>query len=123
MTAPRATPEDAAIGERIASRRKELGMLQTHLGDAIGVTYQQVHKYEKGINRIPGTRLHAIARALKVELGVLLDGADPDEDDEPLPAELHREMLEFAKSYRCLSQHERDAIRALARALAKAAHR
>jgi transcriptional regulator with XRE-family HTH domain len=50
-------------------RRVMLGLTQQQMADLIGVTYQQAHKYEKGINRVAAGRLYSIARALGVEVG------------------------------------------------------
>jgi transcriptional regulator with XRE-family HTH domain len=57
-------PEDALIGARIRRRREELGFTQSELGALAGVTYQQVQKYERGDNRVSGSMLYRIARAL-----------------------------------------------------------
>ena len=51
-----------------------LGLTQQQMADLIGVTYQQAHKYERGINRIAGGRLYAIAQALGVEVGFFFEG-------------------------------------------------
>jgi len=62
---PRAAePLDAAVGARIAARRMALGLSQTALGELIGVSCQQVQKYEGGQNRISASRLHHLALAL-----------------------------------------------------------
>lgn len=63
-----ATAIDRAIGERIRARRLEIGMSQEKLADAIGVTFQQVQKYEKGVNRVAASTLFAIAQALDAKL-------------------------------------------------------
>lgn len=55
---------DRKIGERVRSRRLEIGMSQERLADLIGVTFQQVQKYEKGVNRIAASRLFDISLAL-----------------------------------------------------------
>jgi transcriptional regulator with XRE-family HTH domain len=60
------TPVDEYVGLALRSRRNELGLSQTDLANAIGVTFQQVQKYEKGTNRIGAGRLSAIANALQV---------------------------------------------------------
>ncbi len=60
-------PTDQHVGSRVRMRRMMLGMSQTNLADAIGVTFQQVQKYEKGTNRIGSSRLVQIARALQVQ--------------------------------------------------------
>ena len=62
-----ATGEDVDIGMRIRLRRIELHMSQDQLGQALGVTFQQVQKYEKGTNRISVSRFLDICRALKVD--------------------------------------------------------
>lgn len=59
-----AEPLDAFVGRRIATRRLALGLSQTALGQMIGVSCQQVQKYEGGQNRISASRLHALALAL-----------------------------------------------------------
>ena len=67
--APRlATEADRTIGRRIATLRVARGLSQTALGDAIGVSFQQVQKYEKGLNRVGAGRLQTIADLLKVPM-------------------------------------------------------
>jgi transcriptional regulator with XRE-family HTH domain len=70
-----ATAVDREIGSRIRARRLELGMSQEGLADALGVTFQQVQKYEKGINRVAASTLIAIARVLDVQLTALIPRA------------------------------------------------
>jgi len=60
--------EDVEMGHRIRVRRVELKMSQMELGDRLGVSFQQVQKYEKGTNRISTTRMNQIAKALEVPL-------------------------------------------------------
>jgi transcriptional regulator with XRE-family HTH domain len=57
---------DSGVGRRVRGRRIELGLSQTALGDAVGVTFQQIQKYEKGTNRIGASRLQQISDVLKV---------------------------------------------------------
>ena len=68
--ATRSRPQDTDryVGSRMRERRIMLGLTQQQMAELIGVTYQQAHKYEKGINRIAGGRLYAIAQALGVEV-------------------------------------------------------
>jgi transcriptional regulator with XRE-family HTH domain len=66
---------DAHVGELVRERRKDIGMSQEKLGDAIGVTFQQVQKYEKGTNRIGSSRLMQIANALGVPPTYFFEGA------------------------------------------------
>jgi transcriptional regulator with XRE-family HTH domain len=67
---------DAAIGRNICIQRIEAGMSQTALADALGVSFQQVQKYEKGVNRVGGGRLMRIARVLGVPVVALYEGID-----------------------------------------------
>ena len=66
---------DKHVGSRVRMRRMILGMNQTALGDALGLTFQQVQKYEKGTNRIGASRLQHIAQILKVPVSFFFDGA------------------------------------------------
>ena len=60
---------DRKLGQRVRSRRLEIGMSQERLAEMLGVTFQQVQKYEKGVNRIAASRLFDIASALDVPVG------------------------------------------------------
>jgi transcriptional regulator with XRE-family HTH domain len=73
------TPLDTLIGQRIRTRRMEMKISQQELGELLGVSFQQIQKYENGANRISFSRLVQIARALKcrvVDLMDVLDGPD-----------------------------------------------
>jgi len=68
------TDIDAHVGRRVRERRTLLGISQERLGAAIGLTFQQVQKYERGINRIGAGRLHALSCALDVPVSYFFDG-------------------------------------------------
>lgn len=68
-------PVDVYVGSRVRMRRTELGMSQEKLGDAIGITFQQVQKYEKGTNRTGSSRLHQVAGILGVPVTFFFEGA------------------------------------------------
>lgn len=67
------TKADVERGKRIRLRRTELGMTQSELGKKLGVTFQQVQKYEKGVNRVGATRLQDVANALQVPVSFFYD--------------------------------------------------
>jgi transcriptional regulator with XRE-family HTH domain len=67
-------PIDRHVGARIRHKRMMLGISQEALGDALGVTFQQVQKYEKGMNRVGASRLQAIANFLEVPVSYFFDG-------------------------------------------------
>ena len=67
------SPVDVHVGARLRVRRTLLGMSQTTLGDAIGLTFQQMQKYEKGANRISASRLFALSGVLDVPIEYFFD--------------------------------------------------
>ena len=69
------TAHDIEVGQRIRARRMAKGMSQTELGQLLGVTFQQVQKYEKGVNRIGAGRLQRISEALEVPISFFFGGA------------------------------------------------
>ena len=71
-------PVDTFVGNRVRMRRLMLGMSQTTLADAIGLTFQQVQKYERGTNRMGASRLQQIAGTLSVPVAFFFEGA-PDQ--------------------------------------------
>jgi transcriptional regulator with XRE-family HTH domain len=71
-------PIDRHVGTRIRGRRIGMRMSQTKLGQAIGVTFQQIQKYESGTNRVGASNLFKIAKALSVEVSFFFDGLSGD---------------------------------------------
>ena len=109
---------DRYVASRIRERRLALGLSQQELAALAGVTYQQVHKYETGANRISAGRLLAIARALGVEVGQLFEGLGPGGVPEP-PAQ-DRRRLELARDVAAVAdRRQQAALCALARVLAE----
>ncbi|MBN8979870.1 MAG: helix-turn-helix domain-containing protein [Rhizobiales bacterium] len=92
MTAKAPNPVDKYVGSRVRMRRIMLGMSQEKLGDSLGLTFQQVQKYEKGTNRIGASRLQQIAEILQVPVSFLFEGgpagaiADGGMGEAPSPA-------------------------------------
>ncbi len=73
-----ASPIDRHVGARIRMRRKILGVSQEKLADSLGLTFQQVQKYEKGANRVSASKLYEIAAALQTQVAYFFEGlADP----------------------------------------------
>ncbi|MGH7006797.1 MAG: helix-turn-helix domain-containing protein [Stellaceae bacterium] len=135
-------PIDVHVGARVRLRRTLLGMSQEKLGQAIGLTFQQVQKYERGTNRIGASRLHELAQALEVpvsyffaelnlpdgtSLGVdapvkppkgLSEPADVFYGNEPI---MRRETLELVRAYlRITDPQLRRRVFELAKAIANA---
>ena len=121
-------PVDVAVGTRVRSRRILLGISQEYLGDELGITFQQVQKYEKGTNRISASRLSDISRILNVAPGYFFEefpeskSSGSSEPVPPLIADpLHRrETLELVRTYyRIEDPKVRHEVTALIRALSK----
>ena len=105
-------PVDVHVGKRLRQRRTLLGMSQEKLGELLGLTFQQVQKYERGTNRIGSSRLYRLARILEVSVIYFFEGLDDapvaalpgGEQAEPIaPAEPNamdrRETLELVRAY------------------------
>lgn len=74
MSTKAPNPVDKYVGSRVRMRRIMLGMSQEKLGEALGLTFQQIQKYEKGTNRVGASRLQQISEVLKVPVSFLFDG-------------------------------------------------
>ena len=82
-----ATPVDAHIGQKIRTRRNLLGLSQTDLADAAGITFQQIQKYEKGANRVGASRLQQFSDALGVPPSYFFEGVPTLGKKQPAPQE------------------------------------
>jgi transcriptional regulator with XRE-family HTH domain len=130
-------PIDVHVGARLRLRRTLLGISQTALAEAIGLTFQQVQKYEKGVNRVSSSRLVDMANALDVEIPYFFEEMSaaveqqtpsmlmnakklPKVGDEQAPM-LKRETLELVRAYyRITDPAVRKRLAELTRAVAKA---
>lgn len=108
---------DRHVGARVRERRIMLGLTQQQLADLIGVTYQQAHKYERGINRVSAGRLFEIARVLSVPIGYFYEGLNAEQEPKSAsPRE--RMMLELARNFSEIrNERHQEAFSQLARAL------
>ncbi|GAA0621407.1 hypothetical protein GCM10009422_16450 [Brevundimonas kwangchunensis] len=110
---------DIHVGSRIRDERTNLGMTQTDLGTAIGVTFQQVQKYERGLNRVSASMLVRIAEALGVDIGDLFPAQDAARATLAETAEARR--AELVSLIDRLKPRQRQLIADIARQFAKAA--
>jgi transcriptional regulator with XRE-family HTH domain len=116
----RALDVDRYVSLRIRQRRIMLGLTQQQMAELIGVTYQQAHKYETGINRISAGRLYQIARALGVEISYFFEDVEPGSGvtrtQELMPQQ--RMLLELARNFAAIkSRKHQEALCHLARVL------
>jgi len=112
----RAQDVDRHVGARMRERRIMLGLTQQQMAELIGVTYQQAHKYEKGINRVASGRLYNIAQALGVDVGYFFEGVHSDKSFKARPQQ--RLLLELARNFLSIpSRKHQEAFCSLTRAL------
>jgi transcriptional regulator with XRE-family HTH domain len=114
-------PIDIRAGELIRARRRTLGLSQSALADTLGVSFQQVQKYERGANRISASRLVHIARALDVAPADLLPPVDATGAVAPDPMvalAVSHGGHEVARCYLAMDQARRESLLSVARALA-----
>lgn len=108
------SPVDVHVGSRIRLRRMMQGMSQERLGEALGITFQQIQKYEKGINRVGASRLHQMADALAVPVSFFFEGmggAEPSAAGAaPMPAEFDTGDIAIIKKLRNVPPHTKAAI-------------
>ena len=108
---------DDHVGSRIRERRIMLGLTQQQLAEMIGVTYQQAHKYERGINRVSAGRLFEIARALSAPITYFYEGVGQEGPRQIAPHQ--RMLLEIARNFAEIrNEKHQEAVSQLARALA-----
>ena len=100
---------DRVVGQRIRWRRRELKLTQERLGELLELTFQQVQKYEKGVNRVSAGRLYEIAGVLGVPISYFFDGAEEflgaeqaafaEDEAEPHAPVMTPEMLELISAF------------------------
>ena len=113
----RASEADRHVGARIRERRVMLGLSQQQLAAMIGVTYQQAHKYERGLNRISAGRLFEIAEVLAVPISWFFEGLNSAIHEELPPRQ--RMCLELARNFVAIdNEKHQEALSQMARALA-----
>lgn len=121
-------PVDVHVGKRIRHRRWMVGMTQQQLAESVGIKFQQIQKYETGMNRVSASRLWDIAETLDVAVSFFFEGYDGD--DAPAHAAnanvqgdilADKEALELVRSYYAIPENQRRRLFDLARVLSDAA--
>jgi transcriptional regulator with XRE-family HTH domain len=108
---------DQHVGARIRERRIMLGLTQQQLAELIGVTYQQAHKYERGVNRVSAGRLFQIAKVLSVPMSYFYEGVG-EQELKPITSR-ERMVLEIARNFSGITnERHQEALSQLARVLA-----
>lgn len=113
-------PVDVQVGQRIRQRRWAIGMTQQQLADAVGIKFQQIQKYETGMNRVSASRLWDIAQAMNTPVQFFFSdmGEDVAGDDDMMT---QKETLDLLRTYYAIPEAQRRRLFDLARALGQAA--
>ena len=113
-------PVDAHVGRKIRHQRWMVDMTQQQLAEKVGIKFQQVQKYEAGMNRVSASRLWEIAEALGVTIGFFFDGMD---GEVPAPTKMmaDKEAAELVRSYYAIPEAQRRRLFDLAKVLSEAA--
>ena len=120
-------PVDVHVGKRIRHRRWMVGMTQQQLGENVGIKFQQIQKYETGMNRVSASRLWDIAAALDVPISFFFEGVEEETGgidhlvDARKKGDLlaDREALELVRSYYAIPEQQRRRLFDLARVLSE----
>ncbi|KEO55920.1 helix-turn-helix domain-containing protein [Thioclava pacifica] len=118
-------PVDVHVGKRIRHRRWMIGMTQQQLADQVGIKFQQIQKYETGMNRVSASRLWDIADALEVPISFFFEGLS--EDNGVTQPEVagdilsDKEALALVRSYYAIPEAQRRRLFELAKVLSDAA--
>ncbi len=118
-------PVDVHVGKRIRHRRWMVGMTQQQLGEIVGIKFQQIQKYETGMNRVSASRLWDIAAALDVPINFFFEGIEDEavtavtvvEDAARGDLLADKEALELVRSYYSIPEQQRRRLFDLARVL------
>lgn len=119
-------PVDVHVGKRVRHRRWMVGMTQQQLAEKVGIKFQQIQKYETGMNRVSASRLWDIADVLGVPVSFFFEGlsedVSADENVSAVPTDLmaDKEALELVRSYYAIPEAQRRRLFDLARALSDA---
>jgi len=121
-------PVDVHVGKRIRHRRWLVGMTQQQLAESVGIKFQQIQKYETGMNRVSASRLWDIAAALTVPVSFFFDGLSGEEQmaepvsaaDVPQDILKDKEALDLIRSYYAIPETQRRRLFELARVLSDA---
>jgi transcriptional regulator with XRE-family HTH domain len=120
-------PVDVHVGKRIRHRRWMNGTTQQQLAEAVGIKFQQIQKYETGMNRVSASRLWDIANVLKTDVSFFFEGLDDAGQkaaaDSDMPGDIltDKEALELLRSYYAIPENQRRRLFDLARVLSEAA--
>ncbi len=111
-------PVDVHVGKRIRHRRWVIGMTQQQLAERVGIKFQQIQKYETGMNRVSASRLWDISETLGVPVSFFFEGLEAERAEETTPDLMaDKEAMELVRSYYSIPETQRRRLFELARVL------
>lgn len=120
-------PVDVHVGKRIRHRRWMNGTTQQQLAEKVGIKFQQIQKYETGMNRVSASRLWDISNVLSVPVSFFFEGIDAEAPNDAVKGDMpgdiltDKEALELLRSYYAIPENQRRRLFDLARVLSEAA--
>jgi len=120
-------PVDIHVGKRIRHRRWMNGTTQQQLAESVGIKFQQIQKYETGMNRVSASRLWDIAQVLDVPVSFFFEGLEDDAKQNVMAGDIpgdiltDKEALDLLRSYYAIPENQRRRLFDLARVLSEAA--
>ena len=120
-------PVDVHVGQRVRQRRWMVGMTQQQLGNKVGIKFQQIQKYETGMNRVSASRLWDISEALDVSVSFFFDGLSENDAQKGGEANANsdlmaeKEAMDLVRSYYAIPETQRRRLFELARVLSDVA--
>ena len=120
-------PVDVHVGKRIRHRRWMNGTTQQQLAEKVGIKFQQIQKYETGMNRVSASRLWDISNVLGVPVSFFFEGIDAETQNDAVKGDMpgdiltDKEALELLRSYYAIPENQRRRLFDLARVLSEAA--
>lgn len=114
---------DVHVGKRIRHRRWMIGMTQQQLAEKVGIKFQQIQKYETGMNRVSASRLWDIAQAVEVPVSFFFEGLDDGHLHDAVEGDIlaDKDALQLVRAYYAMPEAQRRQIFELARVLSDAA--
>lgn len=116
-------PVDSFVGQKLRNRRWMMGLTQQQLASLVGVRFQQIQKYESGVNRVSASRLWDLSQALNVSVAYFFDGYENEtaidhQEDGPSPGIMEqRETIELVRAYYGIDDQARQCLLELMKTL------
>lgn len=99
-------PADIFAGKQLRTKRIILGISQEEIGEAVGITFQQIQKYEKGLNRMGASRIAEFSKVLKVSPGCFFEGGGGDEEATILSMKKKKRVMALVRNFLTMNEKQ-----------------